>query len=186
MKPTKIKGITMRKLILAIAMLSLAACSANDIARSIDSTRAKLRTATIGLDQMKYGTKGVIDAVPQKICSGNKDDYITGLTTVKGTPVGFNSPEFLFITRYYGLFPDPSKYIEEMELQKRALLLTKLAKDIYVFSDIGREHGNVYYEWAKERIEKHQEIEMQGIISDIYHKDKGCLITLSDIAITKD
>ena len=161
----------MRKLILAIAMLSLAACSANDIARSIDSTRAKLRTATIGLDQMKYG---------------NKDDYITGLTTVKGTPVGFNSPEFLFITRYYGLFPDPSKYIEEMELQKRALLLTKLAKDIYVFSDIGREHGNVYYEWAKERIEKHQEIEMQGIISDIYHKDKGCLITLSDIAITKD
>ena len=40
------------------------------------------------------------------------------------------------------------------------------------------------YEWAKERIEKHQKVEMQGIISDVYHRDKGCLLILSDIALS--
>ena len=174
----------MRKLILSIAMLSLTACSANDIARSIDNARAKLRTATVGLDQMKYGSKGIIDESPQKICAGSKEDYVTGLITVKGTPVGFNSPEYLSVTRYYGIFP--GDYMETIELQKRALLLTRLENNIYVFSDIGQEHGKVYYEWAKERIEKHKEIEIQGVISDVHHRDNGCLLVLSDIAITKD
>jgi len=133
---------------------------------SIDNARAKLRTATSGLNQINYGSKGVISDSVKKICASDKENYVTGLITVEGVPVQFNSPEFLLITRYYGVLP-----VEE---------------NIYIFSDIGKEHGSYYYEWAKERIEKHQKVEMQGIISDVYHRDKGCLLILSDIAITKD
>lgn len=173
----------MKKLILFIAIL-LSGCSAHDIALSIDNARAKLRTATSGLNQINYGSKGIISDSVKKICASDKENYVTGLITVEGVPVQFNSPEFLLITRYYGVLP--GDYMETIEYQKRAFLLTKVEENIYIFSDIGKEHGYYYYEWAKERIEKHQKVEMQGIISDVYHRDKGCLLILSDIAITKD
>ena len=76
---------------------------------------------------------------------------------------------------------------KQIEYQKKSISFNeKLRKIFNIFSDIGKEHGSYYYEWAKERIEKHQKVEMQGIISDVYHRDKGCLLILSDIAITKD
>ena len=173
----------MKKLVFFLVIF-FSGCSAHDIALSIDNAKAKLREATLGLNQIKYGTKGIISDTPQKICSSSKDNYVTGLITVKGVPVQFNSPEFLLVTRYYGLIP--GDYMETIEYQKTALLLTKVDENIYIFSDIGREYGSYYYEWAKERIEKHQKIEMQGVINDVYHRDNGCLLIISDIAITKD
>ena len=60
----------------------------------------------------------------------DKENYVTGLITVEGVPVQFNSPEFLLITRYYGVLP--GDYMETIEYQKRAFLLTKVEENIYI------------------------------------------------------
>ena len=73
----------MKKLILFIAIL-LSGCSAHDIALSIDNARAKLRTATSGLNQINYGSKGIISDSVKKICASDKENYVTGLITVGG------------------------------------------------------------------------------------------------------
>ncbi|MGQ0286574.1 hypothetical protein ACT2CV_05165 [Pasteurellaceae bacterium 22721_9_1] len=159
-----------------LTVLLLSACSNKTFYSSFNSIKSKVRDFTSALN---YKVKTNITDTPQQICKNTEIDYTNALITITGTPIKYDSPEFLIIVREYSaLFP--GDYIQRSEYQKRARMLLKLDDNTYVIGDFGKIYDSFYSEWAKEKIEKQEKIEVQGIISEIERENGECFLIFPD------